>query len=75
VEILTRWDIFIACFGATTPLIAVLLGLHIQNRSDKKKSDRQLESMLEEYGFHDHNETTGPLYVHNIRRPRAGRGR
>lgn len=69
---LTTWNIFIACLGAMTPLMAVLLALHFQNRSDKKKSDAQLSLLLEEYGFHDHTEKIGPLRVEGIRRPRKG---
>jgi hypothetical protein len=67
---LTRWDVFIGCLGALTPLLAVLLGMHFQNRSDKKKSDQRLGVLLQEYGFHDHTEYSGGLHVEGIRRPR-----
>jgi hypothetical protein len=69
-EHLTRWDIFLGCLGAVVPLLVLLLGLHLQNRSDKKKSDEQLAFFLQEYGFHDHAEYAGALHVEGIRRPR-----
>jgi hypothetical protein len=67
---LTRWDIFLGCLGALTPLMVLFLGLHLQNRNDKKRSDAQLNVFLQEYGFHDHTEWDGQLHVSGIRRPR-----
>ena len=75
---LTWWGVFTACLGAATPIIAVLVGLHMQNRSDKRKSDSQLMFMLNEYPLHGHDddrnenvEASTPLTVGGLRRPKG----
>lgn len=71
-EHLTRWDVFIAALGATAPLLGVLLTLHLQNRSDKRKSDQRLDTLLLEYPLHDHTERDcEPLLASGIRFPRS----
>jgi hypothetical protein len=78
-EHLTRWDVFVGSFGAMSPLLVLLLGLHLQNRSDKKKSDEQLQGMLRECPPHGHDELRTleqfrkdePLAASGIRFPSA----
>lgn len=71
-EHLTRWDVFVGALGAMAPLLAVLLALHLQNRSDKRKSDRVMETLLVEYPLHYHKEEKDqPLLASGIRFPRS----
>lgn len=78
---LTRLDVFIACLAATTPLVAVFLGFHLQNRSDKKKTDQKLELLLIEHPLHSHDECTAyakptdGLTVEGVRYPRRNGNR
>ena len=73
---LTRWDVFIGCLCATTPLLAVFVAFHLQNISERRKDRKQrckaeekLEVLLVEYPLHDHIEQQGPLKAEGVRWP------
>jgi hypothetical protein len=77
---LTRWDVFIGCLGASSPLIAIFLAAHWQNRNDKKKADTKLSLLLVEHPLHSHGEVTpyakssDVLTVECVRYPRKANG-
>jgi hypothetical protein len=69
---LTRWDIFLGALGAMTPLLAIFLAAHWQNRNDKRKSDQRMDTLLQEYPIHDHTEQhSEPLLASGIRFPKS----
>ena len=81
---LTKWDVFVVCFGAAATIgaaiIAVLVGFHLQNRKDARATDERFRTQLIEYPLHSHMEVTpfakssDALTVEGVRYPRKANG-